>query len=128
MAMGMPAWRPSFSAHAGEDGGNPVGDLDPGEGGLERLRRDVEATPDPRPEPFRRIDAAAFGDVLRAQLQGEFGDLCRLPPTRVVLPQPALRRKVMAPLLAEGERAILFVDRQRARSGGVHPKPDDFCG
>ncbi len=54
--------------HAGQHRGNPVRDLDPRIGRLEHGGGDVQAPPDLRPEPFRGIDAAAFGDVLRADL------------------------------------------------------------
>ena len=53
---------------AGEHGRNPVGELDPGEGGAERLGSDVQAMPELGPEPFRGVDPAAFGDVLRPKL------------------------------------------------------------
>ena len=112
--------------HAGEHGRNPVGELNPGVGGVERLRRDIQAMPDLRPEPFGGVDAAAFGDVLRTKPGAEFSDPGRLAPARVILPQPALRVEVALPLRVRCERLVARVDRDRARSGRIHADADDL--
>ena len=62
---------------------------------------------------------------MRPVLRGEFGDLPRFAPAGVILPEPALGLEVLAPLRVEGERAVVPVHRQRARSGGVDAEADD---
>src|SRR5579863_2390811 len=81
--------------------------------------------PELGPEPFRRIDAAALGDVFRAKPSGGLGDLRRFAPAGVILPQPALRGKVVDPFFTQRERAVGGVDGNRAGSGGVDAEPDD---
>ena len=58
--------------------------------------------------PFRIED---YDDP--AQLRGKFRDATRLAPSGVVLPKPALRGKILLPLLVERERAVVSVDRDR---------------
>ena len=59
-------------------------------------------------------------------LRRELRDATRLPPARVVLPEPALRRKVLSPLPVERQRTVVPVNRDRARSGRIHPDADDL--
>ena len=48
---------------AGENGRDVVGELDPAGRGVEHVRRDVQAVPDLRPPPLRRIGAADRREV-----------------------------------------------------------------
>src|SRR5579863_2689412 len=84
--------------------------------------------PELGPEPFRGVDPAAFGDVLRTKFGRELGDLRRLAPARVILPQPALRVEVVLPLWLRRESLIARVDRDRARSGRIDADPDNLRG
>ena len=113
---------------AGENGRRPVGQLDPGIGGVECLRRDVQAMPDLGPEPLGRIDAAALGDVSRTKLRAEFGDPGGLGPARMILPEPALGRKIGLPSLVERQGPVCRVDRNGTRSGRIEPNSDHFGG
>jgi hypothetical protein len=99
---------------AGEHRGDPVGELNPGEGGGECLRRDIQAMPELGPEPLRGVDPAAFRNVLRPKLGAELGNLGRLSPTGVILPQPALGVEVVPPPGARGQRPIPVINRNRA--------------
>ncbi len=99
---------------AGKDGRRPVGELNPRIGGLKCLRRDVEAMPDFGPEPFGRIDPAAFGDELRADLGAKLGDPGGFAPARVVLPEPALSVEIAFPVLGKGKGTVRRVDGDRA--------------
>jgi hypothetical protein len=111
---------------AGEDRRNPIGQLDPGVGGRENFGRDIAAVPNFGPKPFRRVGVAALGDELRPMLGGQRGDLGGLTMRGVVLPQPTLRVEILLPLRIEGERAVLCVDRDGARSRRVDAEADDL--
>ena len=115
-------------ADAGENRRNPVGDFNPRIGGFENRRGDVEAMPDFGPEPFGRIDAAALGDELGPVFGAEFGDLGCFAPTRMVLPEPALGRKIGLPPVAERQRTVFVVHRKGARPSRVDADADDFRG
>ena len=84
--------------------------------------------PDFGPEPFGGVYPAAFGDEPRPKLGRELRDFRGLAPARVILPQPALRVEIVFPPLAKGQRTILVVDRNRARTGRVDADPDHFRG
>src|ERR1700722_543107 len=109
-----PPFDQSRVGDAGEDGRRPVGELNPGEGGAERLRSDVQAVPELGPKPFRGVDPAALRNVLGSKLCAELGDFGRLAPTGVILPQPALRVGVVLPLGAPRQGLVLVVNRNRA--------------
>src|ERR1700727_2871708 len=109
-----------------EDGGDPVGKLDPREGSAERFGSDIQTAPELGPEPFRRVDPAAFRNVPGAKLCAEFGDFGGLAPTGVILPQPALRVEVVLPFGARRQRLILVVNRNWAGPGCVDADSDNL--
>src|SRR6202042_2335041 len=97
-----------------EYGGDPVGKFNPGESSAERLGSDIQTVPDLSPKPLRRVNPAAFRNVLGANLCAELGDFRRLAPTGVIFPQPALRVEVVLPFGARSQRLIFVVNRNRA--------------
>jgi len=114
--------------HAGQDGGDPVGQFDPGVGGAEDGGGGAAAVPDFAPEPFGGVGVAAFGDVVWAAGGGQPGDAGRFPPRGVVFPQPALCRGVAAPARLQAEGAVLRVDGDGAGSGGIDAEAPDVGG
>ena len=113
---------------SGEHGRNPVGEFHPRVRGCEDFRGDVAAVPDLRPEPFGRVDVTTLGDEVRAMFRRERSDLGGLAVGGVVLPKPALGIEVLLPLGGEGERAVVGVDGNRARTGGVNAETDHLIG
>ena len=112
--------------HTGEQRRNPICELHPRIRSLEYVRSDFLAVPDFAPEPLRGIRVAAFGDEMRAVFGRQSGDAGRLSPTRVVLPEPALRVEVLAPLRQHAERAVPRIDRQRTRTCRVDADADNI--
>ena len=113
--------------HSGQDGGNPVGQLHPGIGGVKDLRCNLQAPPDLAPPPLGGIGVSALGDVAGSVLGSEFGDEGRLFPSRMVFPEPALGMEILFPLGIVSQCTILAVDRDRAGAGGVDTQADDLA-
>ena len=113
---------------AGEDGGNPVGKLDPGIGGFEDGGGGAAAVEDFGPEPLGGVGVAALGDEVRADFGGEGGDLGGFFDGGVVLPEPAVGGEVTGPFFVEGERGVGRVNGDGAGAGGVHAEADHLAG
>jgi len=109
---------------AGEDGGNVVGELDPARRGVEDVGRDLEAAPDLRPPPLRRINAADRRQVLRRVHLCGRRNRGRLRRRGVVLPQPRLRGEDAFEARIDRERPRLRIDRERRRARGVDANSD----
>ncbi len=105
-----------------------VAELDPAYRRIEHFRVDLEAVPDLREVPFRRVRPARLREILRPVRLGVFSDLLRLSHGRVILPQPREGIDVPVEFLAEGERRPLRIDRYRRRPGGIHADADDPLG
>src|SRR5690348_11822088 len=76
---------------AGEHGRDPVGELDPGIGGVKDSGVGAEAMEDFAEKPFAAVDATALGEILRAKLARERSNFSRLSGAGVILPQPRER-------------------------------------
>ena len=87
---------------AAEHGRDEVGQLDPARGGVEHVRRHVEAVPDLRPPPLRRVHAADRREIFGRMLARDRGDTRGLIGRGVILPQPGVRGEVRRPARGPG--------------------------
>ncbi len=102
---------------AGENGGHEVGELHPAGGGIEDVWRDLQAVPDLRPPPLRRVGAADRREVVAARACCAIvGDRRRLGRARVVLPQPRVRGEVLAPAR---DRSRAAAPRRRSAAASI---------
>lgn len=113
---------------ADEDGGQPVAVFQNAEGGVEYGGVDAAESEDFAPEPFGRIDAAAFGHDVGSDLVAEGGDFCSFGVGGVVFPQPDHGVEVVGELREEPEGNALFVDENGGAAGGVDADADDLGG
>ena len=111
---------------AGEHRGHPIGAFHPQVGGVEDLWAGSQAVEDLAEEPLAGVSAAALGEVLRAKLARQRGDLPRLGDAGVVLPQPGHCRGVFGEPAVEGERVAVAIHRQRRAARGIDPDADDL--
>jgi len=82
--------------------------------GVENRRRGAQAMQQFAPEPFAGIDAAAFGEILRANFLRQRGDLGRLVDAGVVFPQPRQRGGIVGKFFLEHQRPAFPYPRATA--------------
>ena len=110
---------------ADEHGRNEVRQLDPARGGVEHVGRHLQAVPDLRPEPLGRVRAADRREVARARAPRAVAVIAAASSARgVVLPEPGVRRQVVAQRRVERQRPGRGIDRERRRSRRVHADAD----
>ncbi len=96
--------------------GDEIRQLDPRGRSVEHVRRGLEAVPDLRPPPLRRIGATDGREQLGRVPSRHVGDRGGLRGGRVILPQPRVRREIVLPLRVHRERSRVRVHGQRRRS------------
>lgn len=111
-----------------KDDGQPVTHFNPGVSGGDDRGVGLEAMPELGPEPLGGVSVAAFGNVLGPMVRGEGSDPGRLPPARMILPQPAVRVEIFRPLRVRDESTVLSIDRERTGAGGIDANTDDLGG
>lgn len=110
---------------AAEDGGEPIGEFNPGVSCVEDGGVCAEAMEDFAPEPFGGVGIAAACDPVGAGLAGFGGDFFGFCPGGVVFPKPALGVEVVAELGKESEGGIGLVNGDGAGAGGIDADADD---
>ena len=120
----MPAVNRSGASVPRQRGGNIIGQFHPRVRGGEHVRRGAQAVQNLAEEPLARIRPAAFGEILRTDFSGEYGDFRRLGHAGVVLPQPRHRGGILGKVFVEREWLAMGIHRQRRAAGRVHAQAD----
>jgi hypothetical protein len=95
-------------------------------GGVEHFRVGAQTMQNLAEKPLARIGAPALGQVLRADLPGQRGDLRRFRRAGVIFPKPGQRRRILGKPFVISQRLAARVHRQRRAPGRVHPDADDL--
>ena len=123
----MPAVSLSGASVPVSIGGDPIGEFHPGMRGVENLGAGAQAMENFAEEPFAAVNAAAFGEILRADFARERGDFRGLGHAGVVLPQPGhARRDFWRTCVLNASGLPLCIHGQRRAAGGVHAEADDL--
>src|SRR5438270_309683 len=96
-------------------------------GGIGYLGTGTQTVEDLAEEPFARVSAAAFRQVLWPEFARRLGNLACLGYTGVILPQPCHGGWILCKPLVERQRPPVLIHGQRSAPGGVYSNSYDLA-
>src|SRR5258708_5902609 len=88
------------------------------------LRTGAQTMEDFAKKPFTRINAAAFGEILRPNLARQVRNLGRLSYSGMVFPEPSHRCGVLRKTPVQSKWPAVGIDGQRRAPGSIHAEAD----